>query len=407
MKKALITLVVICLVLICALAVLQITPVDAYLTQLINGPEKTEKNYIIHFDNPGELYSIDDPALPFIYVENRMLYMSYKGEAINITPNGINVSYYDKKEDINYSLRYKKNCMISDDGRYVVYVLEFNGMPYLYYCDFRNMTCGFISDKVNSFEGGSKVSSSTIMGVGNTTVYAQWTLKPLSGWVLASNVPSSAQIVENKWTYTRTQTTESTDSSLSGWNQIGSYWVESGSGSANYASFPSGYDTGDSIYTSFMKSPYTSSETATTKRTVTNNWAGYVYWHWMYSVSPSSGYLDRAIYYNYGYASAAAVGSTCANFKYQYFQAFKSTTAYSAVYKNWNQGSGQYLWYNCTGVYARSSYFYRFDYYTSTYTDYYKVFQYQKVTTGNESSTQVTAGGEISNVQHYVRYREK
>lgn len=152
MKKALITFTVICLVLICALAVLQITSVDAYLTQLINGPEKAEKNYIIHSDNPGELYSIDDPALPFIYVENRMLYMSYKGEAINITPDGINVSYYDKKEDINYSLRHKKNCMISDDGRYVVYVLEFNGMPYLYYCDFHNMTCGFVSDKVNSFE---------------------------------------------------------------------------------------------------------------------------------------------------------------------------------------------------------------------------------------------------------------
>ena len=52
-------------------------------------------------------------------------------------------------------------------------------------------------------------------------------------------------------------------------------------------------------------------------------------------------------------------------------------------------------------------YFYRFDYYTSTYTDYYKVFQYQKVTTGLEASTQVTAGGEISNVQQWVRYREK
>ena len=152
MKKALITLAVICLVAICTLVVLNITPVDAYLTQLINGTKRPAKDYIIHSDNPGEIYSIDDPALPFIYVENRMLYMSYKGEALNITPDGINVSYYDRKEDINYSLRYRKNCIVSDDGRYVVYVLEFNGMSYLYYCDFRYMTFGFIPDKVNSFE---------------------------------------------------------------------------------------------------------------------------------------------------------------------------------------------------------------------------------------------------------------
>ena len=155
-----------------------------------------------------------------------------------------------------------------------------------------------------------------------------------------------------------------------------------------------------------MKSAYSNSETATTKRTVSNSWAGYVYWHWMYNVGTSTGFLDRAIYYQYGYAPAAAVGSTCANYKYQYFQAFTSGTAYSPEYSNWNQGHGQYLWYNCTGVNARSSYFYRFDYYTSRYTDYYKMFQYQKVE-DKESDTEVTEGGAISNVQEWVQYRAK
>lgn len=140
-----------CLVL-CVLGVLQIKSVDAYLTELICAQEETQKNYIIHSDDYGKEYNADDPALPFIYIENRMLYMSYKSEAINITPAGINVSYYDKKTDLNETLRLKDNCIISDDGRYVVYLLEFNGMPYLYYCDFRYMTFGFISDKVNSFE---------------------------------------------------------------------------------------------------------------------------------------------------------------------------------------------------------------------------------------------------------------
>jgi len=242
--------------------------------------------------------------------------------------------------------------------------------------------------------------------VTSSDIYATATLNATSGWVKVSDLPSGAQVLNRKWSYTLTTTTESRETSLAGYTQTGSYWVQSGTGSANYASFPSGFDTGNSIYTSFMKSAYTDSETATTKRTVSNKWAGYVYWHWMYSTGTSTGYLDRAIYYKSGYASAAAVGSTCANYKYQYFQAFKSTTAYSPVYSNWNQGHGQYLWYNCTGVNARSSYFYRFDYYTSTYTDYYKMFQYKKVE-NLESSTSVSASDTISNVQEWVQYRAK
>lgn len=256
-------------------------------------------------------------------------------------------------------------------------------------------------------DGGTEVTSDTLVtSVGDHMLYAHWELNPVSDWVLASEVPEDAEILDHKWTYTETTNTESRETSLDGYTQTGSYWVQSGSGSANYASFPSGFDTGNSIYNSFMKSAYSNSETATTKRTVSNSWAGYVYWHWMYNVGTSTGFLDRAIYYQYGYAPAAAVGSTCANYKYQYFQAFTSGTAYSPEYSNWNQGHGQYLWYNCTGVNARSSYFYRFDYYTSYYTDYYKMFQYQKIEE-KESGTEVTEGGSISNVQEWVQYRAK
>lgn len=242
--------------------------------------------------------------------------------------------------------------------------------------------------------------------VTSSDIYATAELNELSGWVKVSELPSGAQVLDRKWTYTLTTTTESRETSLDGYTQIGSYWVQNGTGSANYASFPSGYDTGDSIYNSFMKSAYDSYETATAKRTVSNNWAGYIYWHWMYNVGSSTGYLDRAIYYKYGYASSAEVGPTCAGLRYQYFQAFTSGTAYSPVYGNWNQGHGQYLWYNCTGVYARSSYFYRIDYYTSTYTDYYKMFQYKK-TENKESKSPVSESGSISNVQEWVQYRAK
>ncbi|MBO5870134.1 MAG: InlB B-repeat-containing protein [Clostridia bacterium] len=72
-----------------------------------------------------------------------------------------------------------------------------------------------------SASGGSQVSSSSTMGEGNVTVYAQWTSKDLSGWVLASEVPSGAQVVETQTQYRyrdrEKQYTQSNNSSESGW----------------------------------------------------------------------------------------------------------------------------------------------------------------------------------------------
>ena len=53
-----------------------------------------------------------------------------------------------------------------------------------------------------SASGGNKVSSSNVMS-GDMTVYAHWKIHPTSDWVLASDMPAGAQIVEEKWTYTQ------------------------------------------------------------------------------------------------------------------------------------------------------------------------------------------------------------
>ena len=253
--------------------------------------------------------------------------------------------------------------------------------------------------------GGTKVSSSTTLGAGDTTLYAQWTLNPLSSWVFASNIPSGAQIVENKWTYTRTQKIESTDSSMNGWTQTGSYWNQIGNGSKNYASFPTGYDNNNTYYQSFDSSGYDAYDDGNTKREVSNSWAGYIYWHWMYDCGGANGLSIRAIYHKYGYGPDNG-------FLYQYFYAFASTNgnySYDKYYCN-SQVLTNYIVSDqktsnaeCGGA----TRWFRFDYYTSSDVDYQKVYQYQKVTTGNESTTQVTDGGEISNVRHYVRYRAK
>jgi len=265
--------------------------------------------------------------------------------------------------------------------------------------DYHNFMGWFTAD------GTEITGSSVITEAQNLTVTAKWELKPVSGWVKASEVPGDAQVLERKWTYTKTTTTESRETSLAGYKQISSQWVESGRGSVNYSTaFPSGFDHSHWIYTSFNKAPLESYENATSKRTVSNNWAGYVYWHWMYDTSKASGTANRAIFNKKGTGSSNGYG-------YKYFGAFTSSKGnYSSDTSYCNSlGIRNYIipertsWNDCQGA----TRWFRFDYYTSSYVDYYKLFTYQKVEDNLESTTQVTPSDTISNVQEWVQYREK
>lgn len=66
--------------------------------------------------------------------------------------------------------------------------------------------------------GGTQVSASTTpTSATNVTIYAQWKLNDVKGWVKASEMPAGAQVTDTKWTYTLREYTESGSSSLSGW----------------------------------------------------------------------------------------------------------------------------------------------------------------------------------------------
>lgn len=229
-----------------------------------------------------------------------------------------------------------------------------------------------------------------------------------SDWVPISEVPDGAQIVDKKWLYDYTEKTESWDSTLDGWTQTGSDWRSTGSGSTYYASFPSTFDTGHSIYTSFAKGPYEGYENATQKRTVSNKWAGYVYWHWMYSVNYANN-TQRAISDRYG--SFDQYGKT-PGFMYKYFSAF--TSSVDAPYlDNYYCCSRNQPSYNCVNIMPDKSSmgtgtprYFRFDYNESSYTDYKKIFFYSKTTKDKESTSEVTEGNGISNVRVYVRYKK-
>ena len=111
---------------------------------------------------------------------------------------------------------------------------------------------------------------------------------------------------------------------------------------------------------------------------------------------------NRRPFYQSGYNSENGYG-------YSIFNAWTSTKNYSSVS---HSGQSGWTWYEVRDSHTSfaesggSYYWYRFDYYVSNYTDYYKMFQYQKVEE-KETTTEIANGGSISNVQKWVQYREK
>ena len=112
-----------------------------------------------------------------------------------------------------------------------------------------------------------------------TTYASSW-----SNWSTTrpSGVDESKIQSRTEYRYRDYVTKTSYNTSLSGYEQIDSTWERTGSNSVDYvASWPAGFQTSHSIYTTYHKSPVTASETETDKTSITGNETiGYIYWHW-------------------------------------------------------------------------------------------------------------------------------
>ena len=244
----------------------------------------------------------------------------------------------------------------------------------------------------------------------------------VSDWVPATEAPENAEVVERKYTYTKTTTVKSYATSMDGFQQVGWNWVWSSGGSQRWADFPAGFDTGHSLYQERVNGqPYWPTETATYKREVRNNWAGFIYWHWCYNVNYSANNTQRMI-------------SSRKNLGYyvcKYFYAFRSNTDWykldNSTYYNYassyntkyNKGySDDFQTYNCKGDEGivnngtatnglGTPRFFRFDCYWGYYDDYYKQFTYQKVEELESNTDQIDVGSDetISNMQEWVKYK--
>ena len=130
---------------------------------------------------------------------------------------------------------------------------------------------------------------------------------------------------------------------------------------------------------------------------------GYIYWHWMYDTNYANGTSGRAIYDRYG-------NGPTNGYLYKFFGAFTSTNGNYASDKGYcnNLNMTNYI-VNDRGtswdVTQGATRFFRFDYYTCSYTDYYKMFQYYQ--DNNHESASYPSGSNLSNIVEWVQYREK
>jgi len=261
----------------------------------------------------------------------------------------------------------------------------------------------FLGWYTQAVDGNKITSNDVFMGNTDITLYAHWKIHDLSDWVPINNMPSDGQIVNRKWTYTEKSYKDSRNEYESGYTLASSEWIWCGSNSRNYADFPSGFDTGNWYYQNWNSGAFGAYENNTSKRTVSNSWSGYIYWHWMYDCGGSNAYT-RAIWNQSGYCPANTYG-------YKYFGAFDSTTNYGVQGYNQYCNSCGMTTYKVTdrpsNADSQGSYFwFRFDYYTSTYNDYYKLFHYYKED-NKESYSQPQQSSTIYNITEWVQYRAK
>lgn len=131
--------------------ILTIEAVDTRLTSII-GNEREQSGALVYTEWSNELYETSDADKPCIFVRDERLMLAVGSHTADITPPDINIAYYGTFMDFNDTIKYKKNCIVSEDGRYIVYRLEFNEIPYLYYYDITLDKAFYITDRVDSFD---------------------------------------------------------------------------------------------------------------------------------------------------------------------------------------------------------------------------------------------------------------
>ena len=131
--------------------VITLDSVDSWLTDKLTD-DTDIPSALVYTEHHSDKYSLHEADKPCICFYQDKLYMVINDKPIDITPEGINISYFGKNTDFNEMISYKRNCLVSGDGKYIVYMLYFKDVSYLYYLDIELEKSFFIAEKVDSFD---------------------------------------------------------------------------------------------------------------------------------------------------------------------------------------------------------------------------------------------------------------
>ncbi len=201
-------------------------------------------------------------------------------------------------------------------------------------------------------------------------------------------------LIESKTQYrsSKYETKTSYSTSESGWTRKSSDWEKANSGSVTYVkSWPGGFNTGNALYGTYNKTPVSASETATAK-TVVNSEAvsGYIYWHWCRG-SYTAGPINRK------------VSDVCEG-EFQAFHAFFSTTNASSTDANGTNG-GDCKYYPNGSCCADTYWYFQIPVYTQNYTNYKKLFTYERWTDWSDWGDQAASASSTRKVETRTVYR--
>lgn len=233
----------------------------------------------------------------------------------------------------------------------------------------------------------------TVTGnVNSTSIYAEANLNPVTDWVKASDMPSDAQVVNTKWTYTLREYTSNAASSLSGWTKYDT--VRTGWGT-----------TQGPVYSD----PSNGARNVWSEQYVTSSNYKTVYNYYYYSKAET------------GYGTSYYPTSTYGTNKYSVTldsELTKTGTTYSyngytiVQYKMWHTNNTKYRYvYACyageapyaykTQQWVSDNYGTRWYYQEPVYTYYY----YRDLS--NEATSDPTGQSNVSGVVKWVQYRAK
>lgn len=364
-------------------------------------PDTTGMVLGIKYNDGSEAFVTDGFVVSpstFTVSGNQAVTISYAGKTIsyNVTVAEKQVSHI-KVETLPYKTEYSLSETFDPDGLTISLNYE-DGTSEIISTGFT-----YVTPEWKPGETKITVLYGSLATVFNITIKNE---RQLSDWTPIADVPTGSEIAEKKWTYDLTETTTSENDSLSGWTLTGSEWKLKDSGIVSYATFPSTFDTSSEVYSILSKEPLQEYESSDTKRTVTNSFGGWVYWHWMYNV-PFANNTARMISDRTG--NWDQYGNSGSGFWFGYFSAFISSVDAPYLSNKYCCSRNQ-AGYNCIDIMPDKSSlgtgtprYFRFEFYNSEYTDYSKVYLFTKIS-HLESSTEVLAGNGISNIQCLVRY---